>query len=157
MGAAEPMFLRKVGEVSFEVCGIPLRRGPLFRLLRRAQRSKVLFKCLSVEEIRFVNLAFRVVDEVRSFMLAKALAPIVRRLLDALQVTRELMIYVLGEVNYWLREAGRVLAEKVTWIAQSWGHGSAHKWLRDEGFIKYLTIISIPHLREAERLGSILG
>jgi hypothetical protein len=70
------MFLRRVVGGSFEVCGVPFRRGPLFRLLRRAQRSKVLFKCLSVEEIRFVNLAVRVVDEVRSFMLAKALAPI---------------------------------------------------------------------------------
>ena len=141
-------FLRRAEDGFFEVCGFPLKRVPLLRLMRRAQRGGVLLKCLNFGEYMFVKLVVKLTDEVRSFTLARALAPIIKKLLKAFQATRELMIKVLGEVNYLMREAGRALAEKVARIAQSWGNRSAQKWSKDEGFIRYLTIMNLPGLKK---------
>jgi len=139
--------LRRAEDGFFEVYGTPLKRAPLVRLMRLAQRSGALWRCLSMTEYVFVKLVFRVTVGVRSLILARALAPIIKKLLELLRADRGLMIQVLGEVDYWVRAAGRALAEKVARIAQLWGNRSAHKWARDEGFIRYLTIMNIPELK----------
>jgi hypothetical protein len=101
-----------------------------------------------------VKLVVKLKDEVRSFILARALAPIVKKLLEASQAVRELMIKVVGEVDYWMREVGRALAERLARIAQLWGHRSAYKWLKDESFIRYLTIMNLPRLQKQKALES---
>ncbi|MEM3578525.1 MAG: hypothetical protein QXX51_08825 [Candidatus Bathyarchaeia archaeon] len=141
-------FLRRAEDGSFEVCGFPLKKKPLLRLMRLAQRSGVLLRSLNAAEYMFVKLVVRLTDGVRSFRLARALAPIIKKLFEAFQATRKLMIHVLGEVNYWMREAGQALAEKLASIAQGWGNKSAYKWSRDEGFIKYLTVMHLPELKK---------
>lgn len=143
-----PGFLSRAEGGSFEVCGIPLKKGPLSRLIKQAQRGGVLFKCLKVAEYMFVRLVVKLTSEVRSFILARALAPIVKRLVEALQGARDLMVKVLGEVNYWMREAGRALAERLAKVAVSWGNKSALKWVNDEGFIRYLTIMNLQELKK---------
>jgi len=39
---------------------------------------------------------------------------------------------------------GRPMAVRVSRIAVGWGYRSAWKWAEDEGFIRYLTVISEP-------------
>jgi len=140
-------FWRRAEDGSLEVCGVPLRRSVLFRLLRVAQRRGVLFRCLKMCEYKFVRLVVELADRVRSFILARAVAPIIKKLLDALRGSRELMVYVLGEVTYWMREAGRGLAEKVSRIAVKWGNRSALKWSRDLGFVRYLTVMNLAEFK----------
>jgi energy-converting hydrogenase Eha subunit C len=147
-------FLRRAEDGSFEVCGVPLKRKPLLRLMRLGQRGGGLLKILSAGEYMFVKLVVKLKDEVRSFILARALAPIVKKLLEASQAVRELMIKVVGEVDYWMREVGRALAERLARIAKLWGHRSAYKWLKDESFIRYLTIMNLPRLQKQKALES---
>jgi|GEM_PF-1121869 hypothetical protein len=149
-GISDFGFLRRAEDGSFEVCGVPLKKKPLLRLMRLAQRSGILLRSLNAAEYMFVKLVVRLTDGVRSFRLAKALAPIIKKLFKAFQATRKLMIHVLGEVNYLIREAGQALAEKLARIAQALGNRSANKWSKDEGFIKYLTIMNLPELKEQE-------
>jgi len=137
-------FLRRAEDGSFAVCGVPLKRKPLLRLMRFGQRGGCLLKILSASEYMFVKLVVKLKDEVRSFILARALAPIVKKLLEGSQAVRELMIKVVGEVDYWMRSKGRGLAEKISRVAQRWGNKSASKWPGDTGFIRYLTIMSLP-------------
>lgn len=142
--------LRKCDGGFFEVCGIPLKKGCLLRLMKRAQRGGALYRFLKASEYMFVKLVAKMTQEVRSFILAKALAPIIMKLLEALQATGWLMTHVLGEVEYWMREAGRALAEKVSRIAQLWGNKSAHTWARDESFIRYLTVMNLSELKKRQ-------
>jgi hypothetical protein len=129
---------------SLEVLGIPLKKGPLARLMRKGWRAGVLYRCLKKSEYELVKLVIKLLDRVSSLLLARVLAPMIRKLLEALQGTPKLMIHVLGEVNYWMRKEGRSLAEKISRVAQRWGNKSAYKWPRDIGFIKYLTIMNLP-------------
>lgn len=153
-GMVDIEFLRRAEDGSFEVCGVPLKRKPLLRLMRLGQRGGGLLKILNVGEYMFVKLVVKLIDEVRSFILARALAPIVKKLLEAFQALRELMIKVVGEVDYWMREVGRALAERLAGIAQLWGNRSAYKWLKDESFIRYLTIMNLPRLQKQKALES---
>jgi len=138
---------RKAKDGLFEVCGVPLRRSVLARLLRVAQRGRFLFRCLKTCEVRFVRLVVELAERVRSFVLARAIAPLVKKLLEALKGSRELMVYVLGEVTYWMMKAGRALAEKVSRIAVEWGNRSALKWSRDLSFVRYLTIMNLAEFK----------
>jgi hypothetical protein len=138
---------RKAKDGLFEVCGVPLRRSVLCRLLRVAQRGGFLFRCLKACEVKFVRLVVALAERVRSFVLARAIAPIVKKLLEALKGSRELMISVLGEVAYWMKEGGRGLAEKISGIAVEWGNRSAVKWSRDLGFIRYLTVMNLAEFK----------
>jgi hypothetical protein len=150
---------KKAKDGLFEVCGVPLRRSVLARLLRVAQRGGFLFRCLKACEVKFVRLVVELADRVRSFVLARAIAPIVKKLLEALKGSRELMISVLGEVTYWMKEAGRALAEKISGIAVKWGNKSAGKWSRDLGFIRYLTVMNLAEFkrRRASFEGEAVG
>jgi len=137
--------LRRVEDGTWEVPagGIPLKKGPLKRLVRKGRRAGVLFKCLKMGEYNFLKLTIQLVDKVRSFLLAVALAPLIRRLIEALENVSNLMVEVLGEINYWMRMRGREYAEKLSRIAAAWGNRSARNWPKDAGFIKYLTILNL--------------
>jgi hypothetical protein len=94
-------------------------------------------------EYMFVKLVIQLVDKVRSFLLAVALAPLIRRLLEALENSSNLMVEVLGEINYWMRMKGREFAEKISRMAVAWGNRSARNWSKDVGFIQCLTIMNL--------------
>jgi hypothetical protein len=108
----------------------------------KAQRSKAWFR-LKRDERKFMDLVISVVDKVRSFLLAKILSPIIKRLLEALGGAQGVMEAALGEVAYLMAVKGRSLAQKISLIAQGWGNKSAARWPRDLGFVRYLTIVCL--------------
>ena len=112
---------------------IPPTREALARLRLKALRRGVWFKELSRDERILVKLVIRVTRRIRSFLLARLISGIVKKLLDALE----------SEVAQLMRTVGRALAQKLSGIAQSWGNRSAKRWPQDSGFIQYLTIMHL--------------
>jgi len=109
---------------------IPLTKIELTKMKVRAIRRGLWFKVLSRTERASIDLTIKVVERVRSLLLAKVLGAIVRKLLDAME----------SRVARVIREVGSVLAEKLSRIAQSWGNKSAHHWKEDKSFMQYLAI-----------------
>lgn len=129
---------------TIEVCGVPLERRPLAKLRLKARRCRAWFGRLKRGERRLVDLVITVVEKVRSPFLASVLEPIIRRLLDAMESTKDGAEAVLGRVACLMRREGRGLAQKLSRIAQSWGNRSAAGWSEDKGFIQYLTVTNLP-------------
>ncbi len=110
-----------------------LNRSRLARLRTNAVRRGVWFRVLSRLERASVDLTIRVVEKVRSAVLAEALLSIVKKLTDAME----------SPVTRLRREVGSSLARKMSLIAQRWGSKSAIKWKADRRFIRYLTIMHL--------------
>lgn len=109
---------------------IPLSRDELIRMRARAIRRGVWFRTLTRSERAQMDLTVRVVKKVRSFLLARVLASLVKKLLEAMES-------MVGRMR---RVVGSPLAEKLSQIAQNWGNASATRWAKDLCFIQYLTI-----------------
>ena len=105
------------------------RRG-LIMLRAKAFRRRVWFKTLIRMERGLINSVIKVVDKVRSTLLAKVLTSIVKKLLTALE----------SHVTRMMREVGRPLAKKISLIARSWGNKSAKEWMSNKGFIQFLAV-----------------
>jgi hypothetical protein len=127
-----------------EVCGIPLRNGPLSKLMKIASRTGALYRCLSRSQRMYLGLVVKLVDRVVSLLVARVLAPIIVRLLEALKGFPKLMVEVLGRVKYWMMVKGVEKAEEISTIAQRWGNKTAYKWARDIGFTRFLTVMNMP-------------
>ena len=128
---------------AIEVCGVPLKRKILAKLKIKAQRLGVWFRRLKKDERRFMDLVIVVVERVQSSFLARVLAPIVKRLLEAMGDAQAVLKVLMGEVAYKMMKEGPHLARKIRRIALDWGNKSAAKWLLDTGFIQYLTIMDL--------------
>jgi hypothetical protein len=141
-----------------EVFSVQLKRKLLARLKREALRAGVWFSSLNEWQRRLMNLVIKVVKKVRSPFLAKLLAPILRTLLIALGrrfkaslriVCRDAMeeeairgvLCLAGEAAYGMMKN---VAEKISRIAHAWGNRLARNWSEDVGFLKYLTVMSLP-------------
>ncbi len=109
---------------------ILLTRNELVKVKTKALRRGVWFRVLSRVERGLVDLAVRLVERVRSFVLARSLSLVVKKLLDAME----------SEVARHMRTVGRPLAQQLSLIAQNWGNKSAVEWAADLGFVKFLTI-----------------
>ena len=109
---------------------IPLTREVLAKLKLKAVRRGTWFRDLKQSERKLLDLTIRVVQRVRSFMLAKLVSQIVNKLCEAM----ESRIFCL------MRTEGRSLAEKICKIAEAWGNRIAKLWANDHGFIQYLTV-----------------
>jgi len=118
---------------------VPPTREALARVKLKALRCGVWFKELSRDERVFMELVIRVTDRVRSFLLAKLLFRIVKKLLEAMGGIQA----VIGEVAYKMKTDGLRLAQKLSQIALGWGNRSAAKWPEDPGFVQYLTIMGL--------------
>ena len=106
-----------------------LTREALAQLRRRAIRFKAWFKLDRLERAA-IDLTIRVVDRVRSSVLARVILGIVDKLRQWLRPTlRERALAI-----------GRPLAEKISKIAQSWGNHRAGAWVEDLDFAFYLGI-----------------
>lgn len=110
---------------------IPLSRDELVRMKTKAIRRGVWFKTLTRSERAQVDLTLRVVLKVRSFLLARVLTSIIKKLLEAMESVVARLVRVIG----------RPLAEKLSQIARNWGNASAARWAKNLGFILYLTIM----------------
>lgn len=115
-----------------------VRMDVLAKVRLMAIRRGVWFKVLSRLERGLVDLSLKMVRAVRSKILARAIYSVVKKLLEALE----------SKVHRAMQKIGVSLAEKISRIAQKWGNKSACEWVKDSGFIQYLTIMSInacPH------------
>jgi hypothetical protein len=109
------------------------RLDELERVRLLAIRRRVFFRVLNRVERGMVYLVSRVTKSVRSRVLADALRSIMEKLLDAME----------SRVEQQMRSVGVPLAEKISRIAQGWGNRTAREWMRDAGFIRYLTIMTM--------------
>lgn len=131
---------KRLGDVVRTVLGSrPPTREALARVRLKALRCRVWFKALSRDERILTDLVIRVTDRVRSFLLAKLLFRIVKKLIEAMGGIRA----VIGEVAYKMKTDGVRLAQKLSQIALGWGNRSAAKWPEDSGFVQYLTIMGL--------------
>jgi len=117
-------------ESLFTQTRVPLGKNELIKTKAKAMRQGIWFKVLTRAERAQMDLTMRIVRRIRSFILAKVVTSIVKKLLDALE----------SKVARSMREIGHALAQKFSRIAQKWGNKSAHQWATDPGFIQYLTI-----------------
>jgi hypothetical protein len=125
------------------VCNVPLEAKLLAKLRMKALRCRVWLSSLTEIQRKFMNVVIITLDKVRSRFLAALLAPIVKALVNALEKTQDVMEEVLGKFTYSTLKNGRMLAHKISRIAQVWGNKSAFKWSKDEGFIRYLSIVNL--------------
>ena len=88
-----------------------------------------------------MDVVIRTVDRIRSGLLLKTLAPLVRRLLVAIGGNVR-----MGALNLMRRGAYKMMmgiAEKIVQIAERWGNRSARQWL-NRAFVKYLLVMNLP-------------
>ncbi|MFQ6127105.1 MAG: hypothetical protein ACE5R6_21220 [Candidatus Heimdallarchaeota archaeon] len=122
---------KMINDVSDENRRIPLGRDELIRVRTRALRRGVWFSALTKGERAMMDLTIRVVERVRSHLLAKVLTSVVKKLMDAME----------GGVARLMRTVGRSLARRLSGIARAWGNKSAVRWAEEPGFIQYLSIM----------------
>jgi len=120
-------------------------RDSLNRLKRVSLRSKSWFSVLSLSERRFLDAVMMTVDKIRSVLLLRVLAPLVRKLLRAIGGdVGNGALALMGDGAYMMMKS---VAEKIVGIAQRWGNKSACEWLEGPGFIRYLIVMSLPRNR----------
>jgi len=117
----------------------------LARIRLEALRRHVWFKALSSLERGLVDFVIRVVDRPRSLKLIEALARIIVKV-------KKVMISPLRRL---MEQVGKPLARRISMIALRWGNRSAAEWARDEGFIRYLTIMNLPELKKHAALDAL--
>lgn len=108
-----------------------LSKSELIRIKTEAMRRRVWFSTLSRSERAQIDLTIKCVWKIRSLLLTRVLFSIVRKLKGVLE----------NRVARAIREVGFSLAEKISQIAKSWGNNSASEWVKDRGFMQYLTIM----------------
>lgn len=109
---------------------IPLSRAKLIKVRAKAIRRGVWFRVLSRVERVQIDLTIGLVEKVRSFLLAKVLGSILRKLFEAME----------GRVSRLMREVGLPMARKLSVVARSWGCKGAESWTDDPGFIQFLAV-----------------
>ncbi len=120
----------------------------LLKMRREALRKRVWFKVLDGTERALLYLVPRCMETPKNATLIDALAKIIVKIKNALKSRMANLVL----------QVGRPLAEKLSLTAQEWGHKTACKWARDEGFWKYLTIVSLnsspgPRIEGGDRVG----
>ncbi|MDH5483247.1 MAG: hypothetical protein OEY22_10305 [Candidatus Bathyarchaeota archaeon] len=109
----------------------------MLKLKLKALRRGVWFKALSRIDRALFNLTIKIVHGVRSFALAKTVFTVVRKLEDALE----------NRFLNTIKEAGFLLARKLSFFAQKWGNDSARAWAFDKSFVKFLAIMHLNNPR----------
>jgi len=117
----------------------------LARIRLEALRRHVWFKVLSSLERGLVDFVIRVVDRPRSPKLIEALARIIVKVKKAM----------ISPLRRLMEQVGKPLARRISMIALRWGNRSAAEWARDEGFIRYLTIMNLPELKKHVALDAL--
>jgi hypothetical protein len=110
-----------------------LTKGRLLKLKLKAIRCNVWFRALSRIDRALIDSVIKVVNEVRSFTLAKILLSVVEKLEGALE----------NRFLNALKEIGFPLARKLSLSAQKWGNKSARNWAFDLSFARFLAIMYI--------------
>jgi len=108
-----------------------LTRNELVNLRAKAIRRGIWFKVLSKTERACMELTIKIVNKVRSHLLAKVLASIIQKLLGAMK----------SRVVHAMEEIGCAIAQKLSQIALKWGNISATQWMKNHSFIQYLAVM----------------
>ena len=116
---------------------IPLTRESLVRLRLKALRRGNWFRDLKREERKLLELTIRVVEKVHSSLLAKIVSRIVGKLCEAME----------SKIFRLMRTEGRNMAENLSKIANAWGYQAANSWAKDRGFMQYLVVNNLSHLK----------
>ena len=109
-----------------------LGRAQLMKLRLKAMRSGVWFRSLSRIDRVLVDLTIKVADTVRSFTLARNIRAVIGKL-ESIMESRFLRA---------VKEVGVPIARRLCLIAREWGNTAAKEWESDEGFAKYLAVMS---------------
>lgn len=123
--------LRRLGEKMMGWNHVSLSRFELVKLRVKARRRGVWFRVLSRVERGLMDLVIKVVENVRSLVLARSLISVVEKLVDAME----------SEATRLMRTIGRQIAQELSEIAQGWGNKSARLWTNDLGFRRYLAVM----------------
>lgn len=101
---------------------------------RKALRRGVLFTALDKLDREYLYLTMKVLDELRSGVVKNVISGILVKLDEAFKSPFFRKVETFGV------EKARSISEK----AVEWGYEEAVKWARDDGFMTYLTINTIP-------------
>jgi hypothetical protein len=110
-----------------------LEKGELLKLKLKAMRSGVWFRALRRIDRVLVDLTIKVAGKVRSFILAKNILAVIRKLESSMK----------SKFLYAVKERGIPIARRLGLIAQSWGNAAAKSWHSDEVFARYLAVMSL--------------
>jgi hypothetical protein len=124
MGSCDTVGGFDVGSLMF------LRRCDLVRLKCKALRRGVWFRTLSRIERSLIDLAIVTVRRIRSFVLARSVGFVVKKLVGIFE----------SSVLRRIQTVGFPLARKLSGIAQNWGNESAVRWATDLGFARFLAV-----------------
>ena len=103
------------------------------KLRLKAIRAGVWFRTLPRIDRVLVDLTIRVASRIRSTILAKSI----------LVVTRKLEWLLESSHARAFQGVAIQLAQKLSLIAQKWGHASANLWESDESFLNFLAVMHI--------------
>jgi hypothetical protein len=109
---------------------VPLTREALAKLRLKARRRGAWYKCLKQHERRLLDLTIKVVERVRSFMLAKVVSRLVSTLCKALE----------SRIVRLVRTQGKTMAKKLSDVAIAWGYRAARSWAKVQGLMQFLVI-----------------
>ena len=110
-----------------------LSRDNLAKLKQKAVRRGCWYKELKQNERMLLDLTIRVVEKVRSFMLAKVVFRLVGRLFEAME----------SRIVCLIRTEGFEMVKRLSKIGESLGCKSAKNWVRDKGFMQFLVISNL--------------
>ena len=105
----------------------------LVALKRRSLRRGIWFRVLNGLERAQVDVTVKVVERVRSSVLARVLASIINKLSQALE----------SRVSALIKSVGYPSALRLSRIAQSWGLESAEAWVSDSEFARFLAVLHL--------------
>ena len=110
-----------------------LNKAQLMKWKLKAMRAGVWFRVLPRIDRVLIDLTIKVASNVRSTTLAK----------NILSIKRKLEGYLESSLLRAFREVGLPLAQKLSLVAQKWGHKLAERWASDSSFVKFLAVMHI--------------
>ena len=105
-----------------------INRTQLTKIRSKAIRAGIWFKTLPRIDRVLVDLTIKVVENIRSSHLVKSILAVIGKLEELLEN---------GFLKS-IRAVGRLLAERISVIAQKWGNVSAKSWGTDPSFVSFL-------------------
>jgi len=108
-----------------------IEKKQLIRLKIKSMRAGVWFRVLSRIDRVLVDLTIRLVQNIRSPLLANRI----------LSVVEKLECLMESKFARTIRQVGFQLTCKISLLAQKWGNKVAKDWAEDEKFATYLTVI----------------
>lgn len=107
-----------------------ITRQGLLEIRSKALRTRIWFRTLSKVERTIVNLTIRCVEEIHSYVLAKTISDIIRKILAFLPKR------FVSEAQ----KVGREIAEALCIAGEKWHNSQAAYWKHDIQFHRFLGV-----------------